>query len=167
MTTQARPDLGTRVAEALSSQTLNALVGVTGLAIPIAAWVAEKSVLKDALLAAETVLLLLMVANHMWLRGIYIQLRRANDRHMADARYFALVREQLERELIGGFGEIADGHLQVYSSEVPRLSVLLYQALIDSSTEPKRVLAADLTTNPNLLTQRRWRPHAPTPSRRA
>ncbi|MFC8310798.1 hypothetical protein ACFUMJ_18210 [Streptomyces olivaceus] len=156
MTTAApRRDFGTRVADALSSQVLNALVGIAGIAIPVAAWVAEKSLLRDVLLGAETVLLLLMVANHMWLRRIYIQLRRANDRHMADARYFALVRQQLERELIAGFGEIADGHLQVYASEVPRLSVLLFQALIDSGSEPKRVLAADLTTSPDLLTQRR------------
>ncbi|MDX3617202.1 hypothetical protein [Streptomyces europaeiscabiei] len=143
------------MADALSSQALNALVGVAGVAVPVAAWVAERSMVKDVLLAVETVLLLLMVANHMWLRRIYIQLRRANDRHMSDAQYFAQVRQQLERELIAGFGEIADGHLQVYASEVPRLSVLLFQALIDSGTEPKRVLAADLTTNPNLLTQRR------------
>ncbi|MBZ6083470.1 hypothetical protein KVH02_21910 [Streptomyces olivaceus] len=154
-TASPRQDLGTRVADALSSQVLNAVVGIAGIAIPIAAWVAEKSLLRDVLLGAETVLLLLMVANHMWLRRIYIQLRRANDRHMADARYFALVRQQLERELIAGFGEIADGHLQVYASEVPRLSVLLFQALIDSGSEPKRVLAADLTTSPDLLTQRR------------
>ena len=155
MASQPRRDLGTRVADALSSQVLNALVGIAGLVIPIAAWAAQQSMVKDALLAAETVLLLLMVANHMWLRRIYIQLRRANDRHMSDAQYFARVREQLERELIAGFGEIADGHLQVYASEVPRLSVLLYQALIDSRSEPKRVLAADLTTDPNVLTQRR------------
>ncbi|MEU3094185.1 hypothetical protein ABZ690_04980 [Streptomyces sp. NPDC006967] len=71
-TTQPRRDLSTRVAEALSSQVLNALVGIAGIAIPIAAWVAEKSLLRDVLLAAETVLLLLMVANHMWLRRIYI-----------------------------------------------------------------------------------------------
>ncbi|MEV1061566.1 hypothetical protein [Streptomyces sp. NPDC050263] len=134
---------------------MNALVGIAGVAVPVAAWVAQRSMVKDVLLAVETVLLLLMVANHMWLRRIYIQLRRANDRHMSDAQYFARVREQLERELIAGFGEIADGHLQVYASEVPRLSVLLYQALIDSRTEPKRVLAADLTTDPNVLTQRR------------
>ncbi|MDX2548396.1 hypothetical protein ACOT81_23285 [Streptomyces sp. WI04-05B] len=155
MASQPRRDFGTRVADALSSQVLNALVGLAGLVIPIAAWAAQRSMVKDVLLAAETVLLLLMVANHMWLRRIYIQLRRANDRHMSDAQYFARVREQLERELIAGFGEIADGHLQVYASEVPRLSVLLYQALIDSRTEPKRVLAADLTTDPNVLTQRR------------
>ncbi|MEF9904668.1 hypothetical protein [Streptomyces sp. P9-A2] len=155
MTAEPRRDVSTRVADALSSQVLNALVGIAGIAIPTAAWVAESGVLKDALLAAATVLLLLMVANHMWLRRIYIQLRRANDRHMADARYFSLVREQLERELISEFGEIADGHLQVYASEVPRLSVLLFQALIDSGTEPKRVLAADLTTDPRLLSQRR------------
>lgn len=155
MTPQPRRDVSTRVADALSSQALNALVGLAGVIIPVWAWVAQRSMVKDALLAAETVLLLLMVANHMWLRRIYIQLRRANDRHMSDARYFAHVREQLERELMAGFGEIADGHLQVYASEVPRLSVLLFQALIDSPAEPKRVLAADLTTSPNLLTQRR------------
>ena len=155
MPTPPSRDLGTRVADALSSQVLNALVGIAGLAVPIVAWTSQQQDMRGILLVVETVLLLLMVANHMWLRRIYIQLRRANDRHMADARYFALVRAQLERELIAGFGEIADGHLQVYSSEVPRLSVLLYQALLDSRTEPKRVLAADLTTDPNLLTQRR------------
>jgi hypothetical protein len=155
MPTQPRRDLGTRVAEVLSSQALNALVGIGGLLIPIIGWASQQHDLRGMLLVAETVLLLLVVGNHMWLRRIYIQLRRANDRHMADARYFAIVRAQLERELIAGFGEIADGHVQVYASEVPRLSVLLYQALIDSGTEPKRVLAADLTTDPNLLTQRR------------
>jgi hypothetical protein len=74
---------------------------------------------------------------------------------MADARYFALIRSQLERDLIADFGEIADGHLQVYASEVPRLSVLLFKVLIDSGSQPQRVLAADLTTSPDLLTARR------------
>ncbi|MER6144939.1 hypothetical protein ABT174_33730 [Streptomyces sparsogenes] len=53
------------------------------------------------------------------------------------------------------YGEIADGHLRVYASEVPRLSVLLVNTLIDSQSLPKRILAADLTTNPSLLTRRR------------
>lgn len=155
MSTPPRRDAGTRVAEAISSQTLNALIGIIGLVIPIVAWAMQQKNLTNIVLAGETVLLLLMIANHMWLRRIYIQLRRANDRHMADARYFALIRSQLERDLIADFGEIADGHLQVYASEVPRLSVLLFKVLIDSGSQPQRVLAADLTTNPNLLTARR------------
>lgn len=155
MSTPPRRDAGTRVAEALSSQTLNALIGIIGLVIPIVAWAMQQKNLTNIVLAGETVLLLLMIANHMWLRRIYIQLRRANDRHMADARYFALIRSQMERDLIADFGEIADGHLQVYASEVPRLSVLLFKVLIDSGSQPQRVLAADLTTNPNLLTARR------------
>ncbi|MFJ9028283.1 hypothetical protein ACIRQP_07115 [Streptomyces sp. NPDC102274] len=123
--------------------------------MPVAAWVNDTARAKDILFAVETVLVLLLVANHMWLRSAYVTLRRANSREMADSQYFDLVRSQLERELIADFGEMADGHLQVYASEVPRLSVLLYRVLIEGGSEPKRVLAADLTTNPNLLTQRR------------
>lgn len=155
MTTPPRRDTGTRIAEALSSQSLNALIGIVGLVVPVVAWAMQQKDLTNIVLVGETVLLLLMIANHMWLRRIYIQLRRANDRDMADARYFALIRSQLERDLIADFGEIADGHLQVYASEVPRLSVLLFNVLIDSGAQPQRVLAADLTTNPNLLTARR------------
>lgn len=155
MTTPPRRDLGTRVAEALSSQSLNALIGIVGLAVPVVAWALQQKDLTNILLAGETALLLLMIVNHMWLRRIYIQLRRANDRDMADARYFALIRSQLERDLIADFGEIADGHLQVYASEVPRLSVLLFKVLIESNSQPQRVLAADLTTSPDLLTARR------------
>lgn len=155
MATPPHRDMGTRIAEALSSQSLNALIGIVGLVVPIVAWAAQRKDLTSFVLVGETVLLLLMIANHMWLRRIYIQLRRANDRDMADARYFALIRSQLERDLIAEFGEIADGHLQVYASEVPRLSVLLFKVLIDSGSQPQRVLAADLTTNPNLLTARR------------
>ncbi|WP_269277570.1 hypothetical protein [Streptomyces sp. H39-S7] len=131
------------------------MIGIAGIALPVVAWASHQSGMKDFLLGVETVLLVLLVANHAWLRSIYIQLRRANDKNMADARYFARVRTQLEGELIADFGEIADGHLQVYASEVPRLSVLLFKVLIESDTQPKRVLAADLTTSPDLLTQRR------------
>ncbi|MFE4666798.1 hypothetical protein ACFRI7_18410 [Streptomyces sp. NPDC056716] len=155
MSTPPRRDTGTRIAEALSSQALNALIGIVGLVIPVVAWVMQQKNLTNIVLAAETALLLLMIVNHMWLRRIYIQLRRANDRDMADARYFALIRNQLERDLVANFGEIADGHLQVYASEVPRLSVLLFRVLISSGAQPQRVLAADLTTSPNLLTARR------------
>ncbi|MEV0913398.1 hypothetical protein AB0I93_03815 [Streptomyces sp. NPDC049967] len=155
MTTPPRQDMGNRVAGVLSSQVLNAVIGIIGLVIPVVAWAMQQRNLTNVVLAAETVLLLLMIANYMWLRSIYIQLRRANDRDMADAAYFAAIRARLERDLIADFGEIADGHLQVYASEVPRLSVMLFTVLVESGAQPQRVLAADLTTNPNLLTVRR------------
>jgi hypothetical protein len=90
------------------------------------------------------------------MREAYIHLRRANNlRTMDDARYYDLVRSELERELLSDYGEIADGHLRVYASGVPRLSVLLVKTLIEARSEPQRILAADLTTNPTLLAQRR------------
>ncbi|BAJ29073.1 hypothetical protein KSE_32640 [Kitasatospora setae KM-6054] len=143
-----------KVADLLSSPLLNGVIGVVGVATPLVGWLSD-AVSLHVVLAVETALLLFLVANHLWMRRVYITLRRANNKDMSDARYFDLVRGQLEQELITDFGEIADGHLQVYAGEVPRLSVLLFQALIDSGSEPKRVLAADLTTNPSLLKQRR------------
>ncbi|GAA2069722.1 hypothetical protein [Actinomadura alba] len=153
--TPSRPDFSTRLLKVLSSSVLNVLVGLTGVAVPIVAWASARVSVKNVLLAVETALLVFMVANHLWLRRIYIQLRRANNRAMADPSYFDLVRSHLESELIADFGELADGHLQVYASEVPRLSVLLLKTLVDSPSQPKQVLAADLTTNPNLLSTRR------------
>ncbi|MFC8718619.1 hypothetical protein [Kitasatospora sp. NPDC057198] len=151
---EARKDVTAKVADLLSSPLLNGVIGVVGVATPLVGWLSD-SVSLHVVLAVETALLLFLVANHLWMRRVYITLRRANNKDMSDARYFDLVRGQLEQELITDFGEIADGHLQVYAGEVPRLSVLLFQALIDSGSEPKRVLAADLTTNPSLLKQRR------------
>ncbi|MFJ2112971.1 MULTISPECIES: hypothetical protein [unclassified Streptomyces] len=150
-----RRDLTGRIADGLSSPLLNAVIGIAGIAVPVVAWISETTRAKNTLFAVETVLVLLLVANHVWLRRAYISLRRANSREMADRQYFDRVRTQLENELIADFGEIADGHLQVYASEVPRLSVLLYKVLIECESEPRRVLAADLTVNPDLLTQRR------------
>ncbi|WP_033257744.1 MULTISPECIES: hypothetical protein [Kitasatospora] len=151
---EARKDVTAKVADLLSSPLLNGVIGVVGVATPLVGWLSD-AVSLHVVLAVETALLLFLVANHLWMRRVYITLRRANNKDMSDARYFDLVRGQLEQELITDFGEIADGHLQVYAGEVPRLSVLLFQALIDSGSEPKRVLAADLTTNPSLLKQRR------------
>ncbi|TDT93326.1 hypothetical protein EDD99_8135 [Streptomyces sp. 846.5] len=151
----ARRDPVDVVVNVLGSPVLNAIIGIVGVAIPVMAWVSTQSSVKNGLFAVETVIVVLLVVNHMWLRQRFLQLRRANTRAMDDARFFDLVRSQLERDLIANAEEIADGHLQVYSTEVPRLSVLLFKTLIDSASLPKRVLAADLTTNPNLLTARR------------
>ncbi|MER5870531.1 hypothetical protein [Streptomyces sp. NPDC002044] len=74
---------------------------------------------------------------------------------MDDAQYYDKVRAQLEAELISDYSEIADGHLRVYASEVPRLSALLVKTFTEAQAQPQRILAADLTTNPTLLTGRR------------
>ncbi|WP_086705727.1 hypothetical protein [Streptomyces antimycoticus] len=151
-----RRDPASRIADTLASPILNALIGLAGIVIPVIAWASARASLKNGLLIAETVIVIVMTANHLWLRKAFITLRRAtNLKAMDDAHYYDLVRSQLEQELISDYGEIADGHLRVYATEVPRLSVLLVNTLIDSQSLPKRILAADLTTDPSLLTRRR------------
>ncbi|MDO0912849.1 hypothetical protein QQM39_18975 [Streptomyces sp. DT2A-34] len=151
-----RRDPMSRAADILASPVLNGLIGLAGIVIPVIAWASDRTSLTNGLLVAETVLVVILTANHLWLRKAFITLRRAtNLRAMDDAQYYDRVRAQLEQELISDYGEIADGHLRVYASEVARLSVLLVKTLIDSPSQPKRILAADLTTNPSLLTQRR------------
>lgn len=150
-----RRDPATWAVDTLASPVLNAFIGLAGIAIPVLAWVSKRADLK-VLLLIETILVVVLAANHLWLRKAYITLRRANNlKSMDDARYYDLVRAQLESELISDYGEIADGHLRVYASEVPRLSTLLVNTLTGSQTLPKRILAADLSTDPSLLTQRR------------
>ncbi len=141
---------------ALASPVLNAIVGIAGVALPIIAWISTQASMKNGLLVAESVIVVFLAASHLWLRKTFITLRRANNlKTMDDAHFYELVRAHLESELVSDYGEIADGHLQVYASEVPRLSVLLVKTLTRSQSQPKRILAADLTTNPTLLTHRR------------
>jgi len=145
-----------RAKDWLLSPVLNALIGLAGIVVPVVAWINDRAGVKNGLLIAETLLVIWMAANNQWVRSRYITLRRANNpKAMDDARYYDLIRSQLEQELISDYGEIADGHLRVYATEVPRLSVLLVKTLVDSRIDPLRILAADLTTNPSLLTQRR------------
>ncbi|TLQ38947.1 hypothetical protein [Streptomyces marianii] len=150
-----RRDTVARITDALGSPALGALVGIAGLVVPVIGWVGQHVNLK-LLLLVQSALILLLVAGHVWVRKAYIHLRRANSlKTMDDAQYYDLVRSHLERELISDYGEIADGHLRVYASEVPRLSALLVKTILEAQSEPQRILAADLTTNPSLLTQRR------------
>lgn len=150
-----RRDPATRAVDALASPTLNALIGLAGIVIPVLAWASEQ-VNPRTLLVAETALVIALTANHLWLRKAYITLRRANNlKAMDDAHYYDLIRTQVESQLISDYGEIADGYLRVYASEVPRLSVMLVNTLTESQSQPKRILAADLTTNPSLLSSRR------------
>lgn len=155
MTAPARRDFPTRLMTGLTSPVLNTVVGIAGIAIPVVAWANANVNLKNGLLAVETALLLLLVTNHLWLRKAFIQLRRADRRQMADGHFFDLVRARRERDLIAGFQEIADGHIQVYGAEVPRLALLLFDLLIESRSEPRQILTTDLTTDADLLTQRR------------
>ncbi|GGP79990.1 hypothetical protein [Streptomyces melanogenes] len=147
-----------RAADALASPALANLIGLAGIIIPIAAWLSGRtsSSARTILLVAETLIVMLLVASHLWLRKRYIHLRRAtNLQAMDDANYYELVRAQLEAELISDYNAVADGHVQVYAGEVPRISVMLVKTLVDSQTQPQRILAADLTTDPQLLTSRR------------
>ncbi|MFI6006699.1 hypothetical protein ACIA98_41245 [Streptomyces sp. NPDC051366] len=152
---EARPSPLGRATAALGSPALGAVLSIAGLVVPVVGWAVDRVNLK-ALLAVQAVLILVLAAGHFWTRRTYIQLRRVtNLRAMDDAQYYDRVRSQLEAELISDYGEIADGHLRVYASEVPRLSTLLVNTVTEAGAQPQRILAADLTTNPTLLTGRR------------
>ncbi|WP_329564474.1 hypothetical protein OG711_38725 (plasmid) [Streptomyces uncialis] len=143
------------ILDTLGSPAVGALIGLAGLIVPVVGWAADHVNLK-ALLIVQGVLILLLAAGHLWMRKAYIHLRRANNlKAMDDSAYYDLVRSRLERELISDYSEIADGHLRVYAGEVPRLSALLVKTVTEAQSEPQRILAADLTTDPALLTRRR------------
>ncbi|MEV3860043.1 hypothetical protein AB0J38_37765 [Streptomyces sp. NPDC050095] len=156
MPTPQQRDPARRAADVLASPVLNALIGLAGIVIPVVAWVNSQTGVKNALLGVETLIVIAFTANHFWQRSRYITLPRANaDRFMDDPRYYDRVRVDLERDLFADYGEIVDGHLRVYASEVPRLSAMLVNTLVESGAQPSRILATDLTTNPTLLTGRR------------
>ncbi|MEU3356127.1 hypothetical protein [Streptomyces sp. NPDC037389] len=147
---------GARAVDALASSALTNLIAVVGIITPVAAWATSQPDIKNLLIIAETVIVLVLLANLLWRRSRFIPLRRANNlKAMDDPRYYDLVRAHVESELISEYSEIADGHMRVYASEVPRLSVTLVKTLIESQSAPQRILAADLTTDPGLLTRRR------------
>ncbi|MFF5130984.1 hypothetical protein ACFY41_29185 [Streptomyces syringium] len=145
-----------RTFDALASPALTNLIALAGIITPALAWASSRPGVKNALIIVETALVLLLAGTHLWLRKRYITLRRAHNlKSMDDAHYYDLIRAQLERELVSDYDEIANGHLRVYASEVPRLSVMLVKTLIEAQSEPQRILAADLTTDPTLLVRRR------------
>ncbi|MFE2292016.1 hypothetical protein [Streptomyces sp. NPDC059452] len=153
--TEQRRDPVVRATEALVSPLLGSLIGLAGIVVPVVAWISARAEVKNALLITETVIVIILMASHLWLRKAYITLRRVNNlKRMDDARYYDLIRSHLENELISDYSDIADGHMRVYASEVPQLSVLLVKTLTESGSAPRRILASDLTTNPSLLTQR-------------
>ncbi|GAA1553046.1 hypothetical protein [Streptomyces globosus] len=151
----ARPSPLNRATTALSSPALGAVLTISGLVLPVIGWVVDRVDLR-VLLAIQAVLILILAGAHYWTRKNFIQLRRVtNLAAMDDAPYYERVRSQLEAELISDYNEIADGHLRVYAAEVPRLSALLVKTVTDAQAQPQRILAADLTTNPQLLSGRR------------
>lgn len=142
-------------AKTFSSTAINTFVGILGVIIPVVGWAVTKSDVRDVLFYAETFLLLFVVFRYAWLQRSYIHLRRVNAKTMADAAYFELIRSKLEAEAVEDLNQVSDGHLLLFAAEVPRVSVLLVRTLIESSSEPRRILAPDLTANPQLLLKRK------------
>ncbi|MFJ9420363.1 hypothetical protein ACIRPT_40375 [Streptomyces sp. NPDC101227] len=80
-----RQDLVRRLADLVGSPELSGVIGLAGVIIPVIAWVNERANTK-ALLMAETVIVLALTANHLWLRSRFITLRPAtNLKGMDDA----------------------------------------------------------------------------------
>ncbi|GAA2409649.1 hypothetical protein GCM10010433_05500 [Streptomyces pulveraceus] len=150
-----RPDMLTRIADALNSNALGTLVGIVSLAASGVAWAVDHVNLK-LIVVLQTVLILVLVAGRIWSDRTHIRLRRTNSiEAMDEPSYYNTIRSELEDSLVSDYRGIADGYLSVYGTEVPRISVLLINALIETEIQPQRILAVDRTTNPSLLTRRR------------
>lgn len=150
-----RPDTLTRITDALNSNALSALIGIVSLAVPGVLWAVDH-VDPELLVVLQTVLILLLVVGRVWSNRTHIRLRRTNSiEAMDEPPYYNVIRSHLEDSLVSDYRGIADGYLSIHGTEVPRISVLLIDALIETESQPHRILAVDRTTNPSLLTQRR------------
>ncbi|MFG2224521.1 hypothetical protein [Streptomyces sp. NPDC048644] len=150
-----RPDLPTRIIDALNSNALSAAVGIISLAAPVVAWAVDHVNLV-LIVVLQTVLILIVVVGRLWSNRTHIQLRRTNSiEAMDEPSYYDVIRSQLENSLVSDYRGIADGYLSIHGTDVPWISVALVDALIGTEVQPQRILAIDRTINPSLLTRRR------------
>ena len=63
-----------RAVDALASPALANIIGLAGIITPIIAWLTARGTTRNALVA-ETVIVMLLVGSHIWLRKRYIQLK--------------------------------------------------------------------------------------------
>jgi hypothetical protein len=147
-------DLTYRIGDAFTSQVANTFYAIIGLLIPIYSWISGSGQVKNILLIVETLLIVVVVGSQVWLRGAYLRLRRANAKAMSDPAFFQLVRHQFECDLTAGYGDIADGRLRVFATEVLRVTLQLLRTLSEAAGSSKIIRATDLTTNPRLLEKR-------------
>ncbi|MDI3389607.1 hypothetical protein QIS99_25965 [Streptomyces sp. B-S-A8] len=150
-----RPDLMTRIIDALNNKALSALIGIVSLAAPVAAWVVGHVNLV-LLVVGQEALILFFVVTRLWSDRTHIRLRRTNSiEAMDNPPFYDRIRSQVERSLTTEYRRIADGYLTVNGPAVPLTSVMLVDALIATETQPQRILAVDRTTDPHVLTGRR------------
>jgi len=147
-------DLTYRIGDAVTSQVANTLYAIIGLAIPTYSWISGSGQVKNILLIAETVLIVVVIGSQVWLRGAYLRLRRASARSMSNPPYYELMRRQFERDVTANYEDIAIGRMRSFASDVPRISIQLLRGLAELVGSPKIVRATDLTTNPQLLGSR-------------
>ncbi|WP_405937489.1 hypothetical protein OG338_12975 [Streptomyces sp. NBC_00726] len=145
----------TRIIDVLNSNAMGALIGIASLAAPAVAWAVDHVNLK-LIVILQTVLILILLAGRLWSAKTHIRLRRTNSiEAMDEPSYYDAIRSALETSLASAYRRIADGYLSIHGAEVPRTSVMLIDALVETGIQPQRILAVDRTTNPSLLTQRR------------
>ncbi|MEU3713646.1 hypothetical protein [Streptomyces catenulae] len=150
-----RPDLPTRIADALNSKALGSAIGIVSLAATAVAWAVDHVNLM-LIIVLQTVLNLVFVLGGIWSGKTHIRLRRTNSiEAMDEPMYYDAIRAQLENSLVSDYRRIADGYLSVHGTEVPWMSVQLINALLTTDVQPRRIQAIDRTTNPSLLTRRR------------
>jgi hypothetical protein len=139
--------------EVMSSTWFNTVIGVVGLAIPLIAFILQTGLAKDIALVVAAIVIVGLVVRAQRLRMAVLPARRAVSREMADPRFFERVANVVRQRFVDHINELADGYLNMYSSEVPPISLLLYRTLAETPADG-HVRAVDLTTDPAVLLTR-------------
>lgn len=145
----------TSAARLLSSTAVNTIVGALGILVPLAAFLSEQELLRNVFVTGCATLVVGIVSRDQWLKSQQLMVPRGIPSSMADEEFYRSVARDVTHRTIGDMEDLADGHLRVFASEVPYVSVLLFRTLISLESSSKSVQAADLTSDPRVLLTRR------------
>jgi hypothetical protein len=137
----------------VSSTWFNAGIGILGLAIPVLPYLLKSALAKDIALGIAAVVIIGLVVRSGRAGRDTMALRTGVPPDVADPRFFARVASVVRQRFVDHVNELADGYLNMFSSEVPPMSLLLYRTLADTPAVAQ-VRALDLTSDPTVLLTR-------------
>lgn len=143
------------VASLVSSTAVNTIIGLFGLAVPAAAYVAKHTAVTETLLIVAAVVIIALVLKDQWLKERQITTPLGDPSKMADAKFFKEIQRNVVARTIAQMEDFSDGYLRVFASEVPNISILLFRTLANGESDNKLVQATDLTRDPAVLMTRR------------
>ncbi len=139
----------------LGSREASAVISIAGLLIPLLAWLEKSTASAQIAIACLAVLVLLQAARFEWSKRRELRFQRPVVSEMSDPGFFEKISSEIERQLRERADDLVDGYLRPLAGEIPVTYQLLYRTLTEDNGASKRVLATDLTKNPELLLTRR------------